>query len=224
MNNVTYIRYAESARINWVQNFASHIDPRHKKEWSELWTSKGDGLILRSMKTDYKFVCCYFKRVICSQWWIPNSLTANGLARPDISLPQTSSSSHSLDGLFYPGCADTLRATSAPRGQMCGGHCSLRLSVRGQVASKGFHGRQIQGDVRAAGRIKDAERKEGYGTAAESTKVGTRSLGQARCCGGWGKRLKLGSFGLSLIPRLIVKGSCITSLLCIFILQRLWRY
>lgn len=63
MNNVTYIRYAESARINWVQNFASHIDPRHKKEWSELWTSKGDGLILRSMKTDYKFPMAWPDRI-----------------------------------------------------------------------------------------------------------------------------------------------------------------
>ncbi|KAF6240503.1 hypothetical protein HO173_001171 [Letharia columbiana] len=62
VNNVTYVRYAESARINWAQNFANHIDPKHKKEWSELWTPKGDGLILRSMKTDYKFVHEYSKR------------------------------------------------------------------------------------------------------------------------------------------------------------------
>ncbi|KAI9871936.1 MAG: hypothetical protein M1830_002239 [Pleopsidium flavum] len=55
VNNVTYIRYAESARINWAQNFAIHIDPAHKREWSELWTPKGDGLILRSIKTDFKF-------------------------------------------------------------------------------------------------------------------------------------------------------------------------
>lgn len=33
-----------------------HIDPEHKKEWSELWTPRGDGLILRSIQTDYKFV------------------------------------------------------------------------------------------------------------------------------------------------------------------------
>ena len=56
VNNVTYIRYAESARVNWAQNFANYIDPKHKKEWSELLTPRGDGLILRSMKTDYKFV------------------------------------------------------------------------------------------------------------------------------------------------------------------------
>ncbi|KAI9681474.1 MAG: hypothetical protein M1817_002758 [Caeruleum heppii] len=55
VNNVTYIRYAESARIHWAQNIAVYIDPAHKREWSELWTSQGDGLILRSMRTDYKF-------------------------------------------------------------------------------------------------------------------------------------------------------------------------
>lgn len=56
MNNVTYVKYAESGRINWAQHFANYIDPKHKKEWSELWTPKGEGLILRSMRTDYKFV------------------------------------------------------------------------------------------------------------------------------------------------------------------------
>jgi hypothetical protein len=53
---VAYTRYAESARVNWVRNFATHIDPQHKKEWLEALTSKGDGLILRSIKTVYKFV------------------------------------------------------------------------------------------------------------------------------------------------------------------------
>jgi acyl-CoA thioesterase FadM len=57
VNNVTYIRYAESARIQWAYKYAIHLDPKHKKEWSELWTPKGDGLILRSIRTDYKFVC-----------------------------------------------------------------------------------------------------------------------------------------------------------------------
>lgn len=56
VNNVTYSRYAETARMNWAWNYAVHIDPEHKKEWSELWTSKGDGLILKSIRTDYKFV------------------------------------------------------------------------------------------------------------------------------------------------------------------------
>jgi len=55
VNNVTYNRYAESARIQWALNFANSIDPAHKREWSELWTPLGVGLILRSIRTDYKF-------------------------------------------------------------------------------------------------------------------------------------------------------------------------
>ncbi|KAL2355977.1 hypothetical protein BJ546DRAFT_969478 [Cryomyces antarcticus] len=56
VNNVTYNRYAESARITWAQKYARNIDPAHQEAWSELWTPKGDGLILRSIKTDFKFV------------------------------------------------------------------------------------------------------------------------------------------------------------------------
>ncbi len=58
MNNVMYIRYAESARVNWAKNYAVHIDPEHKKEWNQLCTPIGNGLILKSIRTDYKFVCC----------------------------------------------------------------------------------------------------------------------------------------------------------------------
>ncbi|RDL41114.1 Uncharacterized protein BP5553_01093 [Venustampulla echinocandica] len=55
VNNVTYVRWAESARINWAYNYALHADPEHKNEWCELWTPRGNGLILRSIRTDYKF-------------------------------------------------------------------------------------------------------------------------------------------------------------------------
>ncbi|OCK82422.1 hypothetical protein K432DRAFT_380428 [Lepidopterella palustris CBS 459.81] len=55
VNNVTYNRYAESARINWAVNFANALDPAHKPEWSQLWTPSGVGLILRSIRTDFKF-------------------------------------------------------------------------------------------------------------------------------------------------------------------------
>ncbi|OSS46432.1 hypothetical protein B5807_08515 [Epicoccum nigrum] len=54
VNNVMYNRYAESARVNWTLKFASQ-DPAHKKEWLELMSPKSIGLILRSIKTDYKF-------------------------------------------------------------------------------------------------------------------------------------------------------------------------
>lgn len=59
VNNVVYNRYAESARVNWALNFAA-ADPAHRAEWLELMTPKGIGLILRSIRTDYKFVRSFF--------------------------------------------------------------------------------------------------------------------------------------------------------------------
>ncbi|OBT99794.1 hypothetical protein VE01_01977 [Pseudogymnoascus verrucosus] len=55
VNNVIYIRYAETARVNWACNIAMHLDPEHKREWMEMCTPLGDGMILKSIKTDYKF-------------------------------------------------------------------------------------------------------------------------------------------------------------------------
>lgn len=54
VNNVVYNKWAESARVNWSLKFAKH-DPAHKREWNELLTNRSVGLILRSIKTDYKF-------------------------------------------------------------------------------------------------------------------------------------------------------------------------
>ncbi|KAJ3938830.1 uncharacterized protein N0V96_010935 [Colletotrichum fioriniae] len=56
VNNVVYNKYAESARVNWLRNFATTVDPEHKHEWDQLMSPKGIGLIMRSIKTDYKFV------------------------------------------------------------------------------------------------------------------------------------------------------------------------
>lgn len=55
VNNVTYARYAESARIKWVQNFASYIDPEHRERWQQLWTPQHIGLILKRIEIDYNF-------------------------------------------------------------------------------------------------------------------------------------------------------------------------
>jgi hypothetical protein len=55
VNNVMYNRYAESARVNWTLNFALS-DPKHKTQWMELVSPKSVGLIVRSIKTDFKFV------------------------------------------------------------------------------------------------------------------------------------------------------------------------
>ncbi|KAF2738202.1 hypothetical protein EJ04DRAFT_509647 [Polyplosphaeria fusca] len=63
VNNVVYNRYAESARVNWTLNYANVWDPEHKREWSELLTPSAIGLILRSIRTDYKFPMKYPDRV-----------------------------------------------------------------------------------------------------------------------------------------------------------------
>ncbi|ESZ93708.1 hypothetical protein SBOR_5893 [Sclerotinia borealis F-4128] len=55
VNNVMYIRYAESARINWARNYATYIDPQNKDKWSQMCTPNGYGMILRSIKTSYLF-------------------------------------------------------------------------------------------------------------------------------------------------------------------------
>ncbi|KAJ4302053.1 hypothetical protein N0V88_002189 [Collariella sp. IMI 366227] len=59
VNNVNYYRYAESARVNWITNFAVHVDPQHRQAWEELMTPKSKGLIMRSLKADFKFPMVY---------------------------------------------------------------------------------------------------------------------------------------------------------------------
>ncbi|KAL8842651.1 MAG: hypothetical protein Q9170_000426 [Blastenia crenularia] len=58
-----YVRYAESGRVNWIQNFAKYHDLEHGKQWEELCTPRGDGMILRSIKTDFKFPMSYPDRI-----------------------------------------------------------------------------------------------------------------------------------------------------------------
>ncbi|KAJ5393322.1 uncharacterized protein N7487_010963 [Penicillium crustosum] len=50
VNNVTYVRYAETARVNWTRNIGNHIDTANKKEWINMLGSTGIGLILKSIK------------------------------------------------------------------------------------------------------------------------------------------------------------------------------
>ncbi|KAL4811274.1 thioesterase-like superfamily-domain-containing protein [Aspergillus unguis] len=63
VNNVTYSRYAETARVYFTRNFALHVDPDHKTEWMNLVSNRGLGLILRSIKIDYKFPMQYPDKV-----------------------------------------------------------------------------------------------------------------------------------------------------------------
>ncbi|TEA20585.1 hypothetical protein C8034_v008560 [Colletotrichum sidae] len=58
VNNVVYNKYAESARFNWLRNFTK-IDPSNAQEWADLMSPKSIGLIMRSIKTDYKFPMAY---------------------------------------------------------------------------------------------------------------------------------------------------------------------
>ncbi|KAL5340811.1 thioesterase-like superfamily-domain-containing protein [Aspergillus crustosus] len=63
VNNVTYVRYAETARVYFTRNFALHIDPAHKTEWMNLVSNRGLGIILRSIKIEYKFPMQYPDKV-----------------------------------------------------------------------------------------------------------------------------------------------------------------
>lgn len=55
VNNVQYVRYCETSRTNWTRQIGEHYDPKNKKLWDEMLTSKSYGLILKSIRVDYKF-------------------------------------------------------------------------------------------------------------------------------------------------------------------------
>ncbi|KAI5808750.1 thioesterase-like superfamily-domain-containing protein [Peziza echinospora] len=55
VNNVVYNKWAESARMIYARNFATHIDPANAEKWNRLCTPVATGWILRSIKVDYKF-------------------------------------------------------------------------------------------------------------------------------------------------------------------------
>ncbi|KAG9775784.1 hypothetical protein KCU88_g5053, partial [Aureobasidium melanogenum] len=79
VNNVMYVRYAESGRCNWILNYGEHpvldekeeknggavvdLDPAHKRAWRELLTSRGIGLILKSITVDFKFPMTWPDRI-----------------------------------------------------------------------------------------------------------------------------------------------------------------
>lgn len=63
VNNVQYVRYCESGRTNWTRQIGVHFDPDNKKLWNEMLTSKSYGLILRSIRVDYKFPMTWPDRI-----------------------------------------------------------------------------------------------------------------------------------------------------------------
>ncbi|KAK2606014.1 hypothetical protein QQS21_003531 [Conoideocrella luteorostrata] len=54
-----YNRYAESGRVNWVTSFASHAPPSERQQWVDIMSPRGIGLILKSIRTDYKLPVTY---------------------------------------------------------------------------------------------------------------------------------------------------------------------
>ncbi|KAJ9615683.1 hypothetical protein H2200_001759 [Cladophialophora chaetospira] len=63
VNNVMYVRFAESGRCNWVRNYSRHVDPGHKRQWEELLTNRSIGLILKSITVDFKFPMTWPDRI-----------------------------------------------------------------------------------------------------------------------------------------------------------------
>ncbi|KIX01744.1 uncharacterized protein Z518_09470 [Rhinocladiella mackenziei CBS 650.93] len=63
VNNVMYVRFAESGRCNWIRNYSNRFDPVHKRAWEELLSSRSIGLILRSITVDFKFPMTWPDRI-----------------------------------------------------------------------------------------------------------------------------------------------------------------
>lgn len=56
VNNVQYLRYSETSRIWYFRRLAAHVPRNKRKEWDELLSPKGEGLILKSANVDFLFV------------------------------------------------------------------------------------------------------------------------------------------------------------------------
>jgi len=67
VNNVQYVRWAESSRVNWATHFAAaeaaRGDRSRARRWAELMTPDSVGLILKSIRVDYKLPLTYPDRV-----------------------------------------------------------------------------------------------------------------------------------------------------------------
>jgi hypothetical protein len=56
VNNISYNRYAETSRINYIRLLANRDAEGNKQRWMDLWTPRGKGLILKNIKTYFKHV------------------------------------------------------------------------------------------------------------------------------------------------------------------------
>ena len=66
VNNVQYVRYAESGRTEWTRNFGKHFDAAHRADWDSMLTSRAVGLILKSITVDFKFPMTWPDRITVS--------------------------------------------------------------------------------------------------------------------------------------------------------------
>lgn len=63
VNNVVYNKWAESGRALWARRYATHLDRPNATAWKDVFTPRGQGLILRSIHTDFKFPMTFPDRV-----------------------------------------------------------------------------------------------------------------------------------------------------------------
>ncbi|RMZ87038.1 hypothetical protein DV736_g5741, partial [Chaetothyriales sp. CBS 134916] len=63
VNNVQYVRWCETGRTNWTRQYGKYIDTAHRQQWNDLLTSRGIGLILKSITVDYKFPMTWPDRI-----------------------------------------------------------------------------------------------------------------------------------------------------------------
>ena len=56
INNIVYNRWAESSRVNWLGHLSRETKQENKKAWGDLMSPRSVGLIMKSIKTDYKMV------------------------------------------------------------------------------------------------------------------------------------------------------------------------
>ncbi|MCJ1437387.1 hypothetical protein MMC27_006774 [Xylographa pallens] len=56
LNNVAYVRFAESSRVHFFSGIPPPgSSPEHNRQWKDTCTPKGLGLILKSITIDYKY-------------------------------------------------------------------------------------------------------------------------------------------------------------------------
>lgn len=65
-----YNRYAESARVNFFRNHGRDATEDRGQLWDDLLTPRGLGLILKSIKTEFKFVSGLKLPHVSSSWLI----------------------------------------------------------------------------------------------------------------------------------------------------------